>query len=396
MEFNKKLLIDFPVYQLEGKRVFVRADLNDPADSEGNLTGDMRIRAVLPTIGYLVNARAKVILASHFGRPKNREKEFSLRGVKKRLEELSSFRIHLAPDCQGEDVVKLSKELKNGEVLLLENLRFCPGETKNDPEYARFLASLGDIYVAEAFGACHREHASISSVPKLIPSMAGFLLAKEINTLNKLLHNPEQPLVVVAGGKKVSDKIKVIGNLIDKVDSICVGGGMSFAFLKAKGYEIGRSYVEDNMDAVAKEILGNNGKKILLPVDVMVAKELRPASESKVVNVDEIPPDWYGVDIGPKTIEMFKAQISKAKTIFWNGPLGIVEIPDFSYGTRIVGLYIALSSAITVSGGGDTAEVVRMMNLDQHFTHVSTGGGAALKFLEGADLPGISVLPERS
>jgi 3-phosphoglycerate kinase len=290
----------------------------------------------------------------------------------------------------------MSKELKNGEVLLLENLRFCPGETKNDPESARFLASLADIYVAEAFGACHREHASISSVPKIIPSMAGFLLAKEINTLNKLLHNPEQPLVVVAGGKKVSDKIKVIGNLIDKVDSICVGGGMSFAFLKAKGYEIGRSYVEDNMDNVAKEILGNNGKKILLPVDVMVAKELKSASESKVVNVDEIPPDWYGVDIGPKTIEMFKAQISKAKTIFWNGPLGIFEIPDFSYGTRIVGLYIALSSAITVSGGGDTAEAVRMMNLDQHFTHVSTGGGAALKFLEGDDLPGISALPERS
>lgn len=398
MDFDRASLLDYPIYKLQGKRVFVRADLNDPADSEGNLTGDMRLRAVAPTLAYLCAAKAKVILASHFGRPKNKESNFSLKGVRKKLSGMLNFNINFIAECAGRELEDfVSNDLKNGEILLIENLRFCPGETKNDMQYARYLASLSDMFVQEAFGACHREHASMVSVPKLLPSFAGFLLEKEVTALSKLTKSPERPFLLILGGKKVSDKIKLINNLIEKVDAICIGGGMAFAFLKASGYDVGKSYVEEAIDDVARQILykaGELGKKIILPVDIMVAKDILSGSECKLVDAFRIPSDWYGVDIGPNTLELFKEEIFKAKTILWNGPMGVFEIPEFSWGSRALALAVAISEAVSVCGGGDTSDVLRLTNMVNYFSHVSTGGGAALKFLEGEKLPGIDALPK--
>ena len=396
--FDRASLLDYPIYKLRGKRVFVRADLNDPADSDGNLTGDMRLRAVVPTLAYLCAAKAKVILASHFGRPKNKESNFSLKGVRKKLSEMLNFNINFIAECNGKELEDfIANDLKDGEILLIENLRFCPGETKNDMQYARYLASLADMFVQEAFGACHREHASIASVPKLLPSFAGFLLEKEVVALSKILKSPERPFLLILGGKKVSDKIKLINNMIEKVDAICVGGGMAFAFLRANGYDVGKSFVEESIDDVARQILykaGEMGKKIILPVDVLVAKDILSGSECRLVDAHRIPADWYGVDIGPKTLEIFKEEILRAKTILWNGPMGVFEFPEFSWGSRALALAVALSDAISVCGGGDTADVLRLTNMVNYFSHVSTGGGAALKFLEGEKLTGIDVLPK--
>jgi phosphoglycerate kinase len=397
---NKKTIEDIDV---RGKRVLVRVDFNVPQDETGKITDDRRIRAALPTIQYLINQGAKVILASHLGRPKGKPEDrekFTLKPVAERLSELLGKPVPLAPDCVGPEVEKMVQAMKDGDVLLLENVRFHPEEEKNDPEFAKQLASLAEVYVNDAFGTAHRAHASTEGVTKYLPGVAGYLMQKEIEYLGGALANPKRPFIAVLGGAKVKDKIPVIENLVSKVDKLIIGGGMAYTFLKAQGKEIGQSLLDADSLDFCREMLAKAGDKILLPVDVVVADgnpfEKGPdAVQTKVVSVDAIPADWQGVDIGPETQKLFAEAVKGAGTVVWNGPMGIFEFEKFAVGTRAMAQALADSGAVTIVGGGDSAAAVEQLGFADKMTHISTGGGASLEFLEGKVLPGVAALQDK-
>ncbi|MCR4433036.1 MAG: phosphoglycerate kinase [Caldiserica bacterium] len=382
---------------VKSKRVLVRVDFNVPLDKKtGAITDDTRIRASLPTINYLLSQNARVILMSHLGRPDGQVVE-SLRmdKVARRLGELLGKEVLVTGDCVGSDVETLALGLKDGQVLMLENLRFHPEEEKNDLAFAQKLARLGEIYVNDAFATAHRAHASTEGVAHFLPSCAGFLMQKEYDYLSKVLENPAKPLLAITGGAKVSDKLKLLLNLLSRVNVLLIGGGMAYTFLKARGLQIGTSLCENELVEKAKEIMveaSKAGVELLLPLDLVVAKDLNNPSDHLVVPVEQIPAEYGGVDIGPKTRELFKEKIKQAKTIVWNGPVGVFEIPPFDQGSRAIALALAESTALTIVGGGDTAAAVEKFGLADKISHVSTGGGASLEFLEGRSLPGIEVL----
>ena len=390
---NKKTVRDVDV---TGKRVLVRVDFNVPIQ-DGEVTDDTRIRAALPTIQYLIEKGAKVILMSHLGRPKpeNRD-QFKMDPVAKRLSELLGRPVKKVDAVVGPEVEKAVAEMQPGDVLLLENTRFEPGERKNDPDLARKLAALADIYVNDAFGSAHRAHASTAGVKQVrpdLPAVAGFLMERELQMLGKVLGTPERPFVVVLGGAKISDKIGVLERLLGLADRVLIGGGMANTFLKAKGLEVGKSLVDEEALDEARRFLEEAGDKIVLPVDVVVADRFAADAEAKVVPVDQVPPDWMILDIGPKTVELFAEILRQARTVFWNGPMGVFEFPRFAEGTFAIARVLAeLEDAVTVVGGGDSAAAVQQAGLADKMTHVSTGGGAALEFLEGKELPGVAVL----
>ena len=384
---------------VKGKRVLVRVDFNVPLDNEGKITDDTRIRAALPTIKYLLEQGAKVILASHLGRPKGqRRDEFSLAPVAKRLEELLKQSVRKLDDCVGEQVEATVKSMKDRDVVLLENLRFHQEEEANGEEFAKSLAALADIYVNDAFGAAHRANASTEGVSKFLPGVAGFLMEKEIEVMGKALLEPVRPFVAILGGAKVKDKVGVISNLIEKVDVLIVGGGMTYTFLKAKGLEIGKSIVDPEKLDLANELMEKaktRGVKFLLPVDVVVADKFAEDANVKVVPINEIPEDWQALDIGPETVKEFSREIADAKTVVWNGPMGVFEMKPFAEGTRGVAKALADSNAVTIVGGGDSAAALEEMGFTGKMTHVSTGGGASLEFLEGKVLPGVAALKNK-
>ncbi|MBZ4662999.1 MAG: phosphoglycerate kinase [Caloramator sp.] len=394
---NKKTVRDIDV---RGKKVLVRCDFNVPQDKEGNITDDRRIVAALPTIKYLLENGAKVILMSHLGRPKEGyEEKYSVKPVAKRLSELLGFEVKLAEDKEvvGENAVRLVNEMKEGEVVLLENVRFIKTETKNDMDFAKKLASLADIFVNDAFGTAHRAHSSTAGVAEFLPAVAGFLIEKEIEIMGKALENPERPFVAILGGAKVSDKINVINNLIEKVDRLIIGGGMAYTFLKAQGFEIGKSLLEEDKIDYAKEMLKKaeeKGVKVYLPVDHVVAKEFSNDAEAMTVDV-EIPEDYMGLDIGPKTVKLFEEAVLDAKTVIWNGPMGVFEMPKFAVGTKAVAEALSKVNGTTIIGGGDSAAAVEQLGYAEKMTHISTGGGASLEFLEGKVLPGIAALNDK-
>ncbi len=383
---------------LRGKKVIIRADFNVPLDKSAKITDDTRITAALPTVDYaLKNGAAKVILMSHLGRPEGQVNEaYRLTPVAKRLEELLSQKVLRLDDCIGEVV---QEKIKNSveRVVLLENLRFYKEEEKNDPVFAKKLASLADVYINDAFGTAHRAHASTAGITKYLPSAAGFLLEKEINYLGKAVSNPQKPFVVILGGAKVSDKILLVENLLPKADSIIIGGGMCYTFLKAQGRPIGNSKLEKDRLDIAKQLLEKAKAKnvnVILPVDHVIVQSIDSVKDLKTVS--EIPDGWLGVDIGPKTRENFKAVLAEAKTIVWNGPLGIFETDAFAQGTKEIAQYIAgLNNITSIIGGGDTAAAIAKFKLEDKMTHISTGGGASLEFLEGKELPGIAALNDR-
>lgn len=391
----KKTIRDIDV---SGKKVLVRCDFNVPQDENGNITDTRRIVGALPTIKYLIDNNAKVILCSHLGRPKGEvKKEFSLAPVQKELSKELGIEVKLAEDIVGESAKELTKNMKEREVVLLENVRFDKREEANDREFSRELASLADIYVNDAFGTAHRAHSSTAGVAEFLPAVSGFLIEKEIKFLGEALNNPERPFVAILGGKKVSDKIPVINNLLDKVDTLIIAGGMAYTFFKAKGLNIGNSLCEDDKIEMSKELMRKaeeKGIKMLLPVDVRIAKEFSNDSENKVVSIDKIENGWEGVDIGPETIEEFKNVLETAKTIMWNGPVGVFEFDNFAYGTNKIAEIIANTDATTVIGGGDSAAAIEKAGYADKMTHISTGGGASLEFLEGKVLPGIDCLQE--
>ncbi|MCG0275735.1 MAG: phosphoglycerate kinase [Thermosediminibacteraceae bacterium] len=393
---NKKTVEDFEV---KGKRVLVRVDFNVPMDEEGNITDDTRIRAALPTINYLLNNDAKVILASHLGRPKGKKNpKYSLAPVAKRLSELLGKNVIMAEDCIGENVEKAVASMKPGDIMLLENVRFYAEEEANDRGFAEKLARLADIYINDAFGTAHRAHASTAGVAEFLPAGAGFLMKKEIEIMGKALEDPARPFVAILGGAKVSDKIGVIKNLLNKVDYLLIGGGMAFTFLKSMGYNIGRSLLEEDKVELAKDLLKEakeKGVKVLLPEDVVVAPEVKEGVEYKTVPVSEIPDDMIGVDIGKATCDKFAKVIKEARTVVWNGPMGVFEIRAFAEGTLAVARAMAESKAVTIVGGGDSAAAVEQLGFANAMTHISTGGGASLEFLEGKELPGVAALNDR-
>lgn len=386
---------------LSGKSVLVRSDFNVPLDADKNITDDGRIRAALPTLKLLLDAGAKVIVVAHLGRPKGKvNPDYSLAPVAKRLEELAGVKVTLASDTVGEDAKAAVAEAKPGEIVLLENVRFNAAETsKDDAEreaFAKELAALADVFVSDGFGVVHRKQASVYDVAKLLPAATGLLVAKEIESLGKAVNNPERPYVVVLGGSKVSDKLGVIANLLSKADKLIVGGGMAYTFLAAKGYEVGTSLLEkDQIDTVKGyiETAEKNGVELLLPIDTVVAPYFGADAPATVVPSTEIPADQMGLDIGPKTRELFADAIKSAKTVVWNGPMGVFEFPAFAEGTKAVAKAMSESDAFSVIGGGDSASAVRNLGFDEStFSHISTGGGASLELLEGKVLPGIAVL----
>lgn len=389
---QKKTIRDIDV---SGKRVFVRCDFNVPLDSDGNITDDRRIRESLPTIQYLLDHGASLILASHLGRPKSKDDRFSLRPVADRLTKLLQTKVVLAPDCVGDEVESLANALKPGDVLLLENVRFHPGETQNDPELSAQFSKLADIFVNDAFGSSHRAHSSTEGIAHFIEGVAGFLIEKEISFLSSALENPQRPFVAVLGGAKVADKIPVIKNLLPKVDKLLIGGGMAFTFIKAMGYSIGKSLLDSDSLDFAAGVMNENNAKVVLPSDVVVADELLSGQVTEVVSWNLIPIGKMGGDIGPDSSDHFSKAILSAGTVIWNGPMGVFEIPEFSHGTRAIAEALATSKATTIVGGGDTAAAVEKFGLAEKMSHVSTGGGASLEFLEGKELPGIAVLQER-
>jgi phosphoglycerate kinase len=386
---------------LAGKRVFIRVDFNVPLDPAGKVTDDARIRAALPTIQHAVAKKAKVILASHLGRPKGKpddRKKFTLEPAAARLSELLKQDVILADDCVGDGVKKLVRDLKDGQVLLLENLRFHPQEEANDEAFARELASLADVWVNDAFGTAHRAHASTAGMAKFVKEKAaGFLIQKEVEYLGKALAHPAKPFVAILGGAKVSDKIKVLENLIAKADAICIGGAMAYTFLKAEGVAVGKSKVEEDKLDLARSILEKakaKGVDFLLPVDHVCATEAKETAKREVVNDRAIPDALIGLDIGPKTLDRYRQRVLSAKTVFWNGPMGLFEQKPWAEGTFGVARAMAESPAITVVGGGDSAAAIEEAGLVSKMKHVSTGGGASLEFIEGRVLPGIQVLEE--
>ena len=394
---NKMIVRDIDV---TGKRVLVRVDFNVPVNPQtGEITDDSRIRASLPTIKYLLDHKASVILMSHFGRPKGKVvNDMRLAPVGKRLAQILGKPVKTTYDCIGPEVEKAAKSLKQGEILLLENLRFHAEEEAGDANFAKALASLGDIYVNDAFGTSHRPHASISGIAKYLPAVTGFLLEKEINTLGNLIENPAHPFTSLFGGAKVSDKVAVLNNIMKKVDCLLIGGGMAATFLKAKGINVGTSAVEDETVATAAALIKDaekKGVKLLLPVDVVVADDLTAASQASTVSVDAVPPARKIADIGPMTVDLFGKELKRSKTVFWNGPMGVHEVPQFANGTRSLATLISKLKATTVVGGGSTAEVIDAMGLTDKVTFVSTGGGASLEFLGGDALPGVTALMDK-
>lgn len=385
--------------EVTGKRVLVRVDFNVPLDPRTNeIMDDSRIIAALPTIWYLIEHKAKIILCSHLGRPGGKVVE-SLRmtPVAERLSQLTNLPIYTVSDCIGPKVKSAIAKLKNGDILLLENLRFHPEEEANDPKFSRELAALADIYVNDAFGTAHRAHASTYGVAKYLPAYAGLLLEKELKVLGNLLANPQHPFAVILGGAKVSDKIELINNLLDKVEMLLIGGGMAATFLKSQGYNIGLSSVEEDKLGLASQLMSAAKQRnivMVLPPDVIVADAISEQAKPSIAPVTMIPSNKYIVDIGPQTIELFTDYLKQCRTVFWNGPMGVYEISQFSHGTKSVAELLASLNAITVVGGGSTAEVVTEMHLGFKLTHVSTGGGACINFLEGKTLPGVEVLLE--
>lgn len=395
---NKKTIRDVNV---EGKRVFVRCDFNVPLDAEGNITDENRIQGALPTIKYLLDHGAKVILASHLGRPKNGpEAKFSLKPVAKRLNELLGDKVVMANDVIGEDAKAKVAALKNGEAVLLENVRFHKEEEKNVPEFAQALASFADMFVNDAFGTAHRAHASTEGISHYVDtSVAGFLIEKEIEVMGGALSDPKRPFVAILGGAKVSDKIGVINNLLEKVDKLLIGGAMAYTFIVAKGGKVGKSMLEADKVDLAKELIEKaaaKGVELYLPVDTVVAREFKADAESQVCETMNIPEEWEGLDIGSKTAELFAGVIKSAKTVIWNGPMGVFEFPKFAVGTKAVAQALADNSeAVTIIGGGDSAAAVEQLGYADKVTHISTGGGASLEYLEGKVLPGIACLDDK-
>lgn len=393
---NKKTVRDIDV---KGKRVLVRCDFNVPQDENGNITDNRRIVSALDTIKYLLDNNAKIILCSHLGRPKGEfKKEFSLAPIAAELSRLLGKEVKLAKDVIGESAQELVNNMKDRDIVLLENVRFHREETDNDPEFAKKLASFADVYVNDAFGTAHRAHASTAGVAAYLPAVSGFLIEKELDFMGEKLNNPERPFVAILGGRKVSDKIGVIESLLEKVDTLMIGGAMAYTFFKTMGYNVGNSICElDKLD-LAKELMEKakqKGVKFMLPVDTRIGKEFKPDTESKVVKYNEIPDGWEGFDIGDETIKLYVEELSKAKTVVWNGPVGLFEFDQFAIGTNSLAKALANLDAVTIIGGGDSAAAIEKLGISDKFSHISTGGGASLEFLEGKKLPGIECLLDK-
>ncbi|WHY91163.1 phosphoglycerate kinase [Neobacillus cucumis] len=393
---NKKSLKDVDV---KGKRVFCRVDFNVPMQ-EGKITDETRIRAALPTIQYIREQGAKVILASHFGRPKGKVvEEMRLAPVGQRLAELLGKEVKIADEAHGESVKALIGTMNDGDVLLLENVRFYPGEEKNDPELAKAFAELADVYVNDAFGAAHRAHASTEGVAHHLPAVAGFLMEKELEVLGKALSNPERPFTAIIGGAKVKDKIGVIENLLEKVDNLIIGGGLAYTFIKAQGHEIGQSLLEEDKIDLAKSFIEKakeKGVNFYMPVDAVIADEFSAEANTQVVSIEAIPADWQALDIGPKTAEIYREVIKKSKLVIWNGPMGVFEMDKFAGGTKAVAEALGeAEGTYSVIGGGDSAAAVEKFHLADKMSHISTGGGASLEFMEGKALPGVVALNDK-
>ena len=389
---NKKTVKDI---DLKGKRVLMRVDFNVPMQ-DGKVTDDKRIRASLPTIKYVLDQGAALILMSHLGRPKSAsDSEFSLRPVSEVLSSLLEIPVKMAPDFVGSEVETMVKELQPGEVLMLENTRFHPGEEKNDLELAKQMSVLGEVYVNDAFGSAHRAHASTEGVARFLPAVSGFLMEQELEYLGRAVANPEHPYIAILGGAKISDKIDVVETLLSRADKLIIGGGMANTFLAAQGLNMQDSLVEDTSLETAKSILAKSGDKLILPVDAVIADKFEAEANSQVVDVDKIPAGWRMLDVGPKTLELYKRALDGAKLIVWNGPVGVFEMPKFAEGTFALARMLAESGATTVIGGGDSASAVKKAGVAKQMTHVSTGGGASLEFLEGKELPGVAALMDK-
>ena len=384
---------------IKGKRLFIRVDFNVPLDENLNITDDRRIRAALSTINYAIDEGAKIIIASHLGRPKGKpDKRYTLASVSRRLQRLVKKEVTFLPDCIGPEVEVAIEKMSEGDIILLENLRFHAREEVNDDEFSKSLAKLADYYVNDAFGTAHRSHSSIIGITKYLPAAAGFLLQKEIDYLQGVVNHPVRPFVALLGGAKVSGKIDVIRNLEDKVDKVIVGGGMAYTFLKAMGYNVGDSLVENDMLELANEIregVVSKGVKFYLPVDCVIAQSIEPSAETKLVTAQEIPHGWKAVDIGPASVKLFSEALESAKTILWNGPMGVFEVDAFSRGTFSIAHAVADAYALTIVGGGDTDVAVSRAGVSESMSFISAGGGAALELLEGRDLPGIVTLTDK-
>ncbi|MCQ6275680.1 phosphoglycerate kinase [Bacillus sp. V3B] len=393
---NKKSVRDV---DLKGKRVFCRVDFNVPMQ-DGKITDETRIRAALPTIQYLQEQGAKVILASHLGRPKGKVvEELRLTPVATRLSELLGKSVKKADESYGDAVKALVSDMNEGDVLLLENVRFYPGEEKNDPELAKAFSELADIYINDAFGAAHRAHASTEGIAHHIPAVSGFLMDKELDVIGKALSNPERPFTAIIGGAKVKDKIDVIDNLLEKVDNLIIGGGLAYTFIKAQGHEIGKSLLEEDKIDLAKSFIEKakeKGVNFYMPIDGIVADQFAQDANTKVVSMEEIPADWQALDIGPKTAELYRDVIQKSKLVIWNGPMGVFEFEAFANGTKAVAESLAhAKDTYSIIGGGDSAAAVEKFNLADQMSHISTGGGASLEFMEGKELPGVVALNDK-
>lgn len=389
---NKKTIRDI---DLKGKRVLMRVDYNVPIEN-GVISDDTRIQATLPTIQYILDQGAALILMSHLGRPAGTgyEAEFSLKPVADRLSELLGKPVKFAPDCIGPEVEAMAAALQPGEVMLLENVRFHKAETKNDPEFSQKLARLGEVFVNDAFGTAHRAQSSTEGVAHYLPAVAGFLMEKEIEFLSKATENPEHPYIAILGGAKISDKVGVIENLLKKCDRLLIGGGMANTFFKAMGYSTGDSLVEDEAVPTARSLLESEGSRLVLPVDVVIADAFDNEANTRIVAPNEVPDGWRILDIGPKTLEMFKSVLAGVKTVVWNGPMGVFEMPRFAEGTFAIARALAELDATTIIGGGDSVSAVKKAGVDDKMSHVSTGGGASLEFLEGKTLPGVAALQD--
>ena len=392
----KKTIKDINV---KGKKVLLRVDFNVPLDQDGNILNDNRIMESLATINYLIDNGAKLIICSHLGRPNGKiDKKYSLAPVAERLASLVKAKVYFAKDTVGKDATKKAEALKDGEILLLENLRFTKKEEENDPEFCKKLASLADIYVNDAFGTCHRQHASVYGVAKLLPNAVGLLVSKELKVMNQILSEPKRPFVAILGGAKVKDKISVIENLIKKVDCLLIGGGMAYTFIKAMGGSVGDSLVDEQNNTLAKKLLDSaqkNNVEMILPIDIVAAKEFDNNSIKKTFDADKIPDGYQGLDIGKKTIKLFKKKIKKAKTVAWNGPVGVYEFDNFKKGTEQIAKAVSKCKGFTFIGGGDSAAAVINLGYSKKVNHLSTGGGASLMLLEGKTLPGIDVISNK-